>query len=715
MPDEEALRLIKRYCAPPEHRSKKFPGESAPLPNQPDEMENHRVEAFIDGNAYFDAIGVETRNLANSTAPGRFFYLTTWWLGLFSCAGGIRVTNPRILGGAWDFQPSGALDEFKMTDGTPLKRLLKGMVDAGVDVRVLPWFSPFVVYQEVEEASGIGNVNFHTLVSVRELRQLIGPGRVVINLLAHTLGAAHCKLVACGDQTGMRAYTSGLDPAPTRLTPTCTTVRDRYTYRPAPNVLDAVCDALDLGNLAVEFINGPLAYWYAWINQPGVQYQVDVFRANSEWQLVLEENTREHVITLRRTGDSLMMFEWELSGGGWHDIGVRVEGVAAGRIHNFITDMWNEQVGRSVETFQIDDDRIVSHDRSWSRLPTCQPAKLPADLGGQYLQVLRTVPLMNFTLGAKKRGELLVPESFEPRKYGIKNRYTKRIKIDRGTLRLPTGLLTSLVSDYERPRLDFARDGRFEFKVALKQAISAANSYIFIADQGMYCMEIMDWINLRMEQRPSVKVVLLHGRDPADPPENFLPEAINRHLLPGVVRRAPLLVDKQGEPRNVVFYEWGGNTVHCKVTIIDDVWCAIGSANCMQRSLYTDIELSVSILEPRTAEGLLPASPAEEAALPPQKKAPSFVQRFRRDLWAHYCGIPLAVELRSPRQLEQRTEFLDLDSALGIWDPLWGVPPAGLRLVDEIYKETLDPFPPSANPFSQKSYAMQDADSRQPF
>jgi hypothetical protein len=368
--------------------------------------------------------------------------------------------------------------------------------------------------------------------------------------------------------------------------------------------------------------------------------------------------------------------------------------------------MWNEQLGRSVETFKINRHPIVSHDPAWQEVPSREPVLLLPNQGKQYVQVLRTVPRMNFTLSAKERGKFLIPD-FRPKKFGIMHH---RIVLRPKHVAFPGGLITSLVSSYERPRLNFARNGCFEFKVALKRAISEANDYIFIADQSMYAMEIMDWINSRMMHRPHLKVILLLGRDPADPPESFLPEAINNHLLPNVFR------DNNGVPNSVVFYSWTDNCVHCKVTIIDDVWCAIGSANCMRRSLYTDIELSVSILEPATPDVLLPTTPAEEANLAPNQRAPSFVQRFRRDLWAHYCGIPLVANKRTRSQNRQYTELLNLAQALAVWRSAgWGAAPQGLWLLDNMHLENLAPFPASAEAFSQKAYNQKDPDSRKAF
>jgi hypothetical protein len=58
-------------------------------------MPNHKAEAFIDGSAYFTAIREEIRTPGSSTTPNRFFYMTTWWLGLRSITKRLRVEGTR--------------------------------------------------------------------------------------------------------------------------------------------------------------------------------------------------------------------------------------------------------------------------------------------------------------------------------------------------------------------------------------------------------------------------------------------------------------------------------------------------------------------------------------------------------------------------------------------------------------------------------------------
>ncbi|NDU72424.1 hypothetical protein GWI34_07265 [Actinomadura sp. DSM 109109] len=226
--------------------------------------------------------------------------------------------------------------------------------------------------------------------------------------------------------------------------------------------------------------------------------------------------------------------------------------------------------------------------------------------------------------------------------------------------------------------------------MALEKAISRAEKYIFIADQAFSSQEIMGWINARMLAKPDLKVILLYGGDPTDTPTGDMPEAVNNHLVPHVPQ---VLVGGPSGLQGLEVYGWGDTTVHCKVTIIDDVFCIVGSANSMRRSLYTDVELSVAVLD------------AADTGV---------VRNLRRDLWAKYCGLTLPSEmLLVGAKAPGYDELLDLDKALSLWSPLWGgTLPSHVKLLDRIKGFRLPMT--GGLPFSQEVHDLRDADSRMP-
>ncbi len=562
-------------------------GETAPEQGAPASLTGNTVNYYINGGPYFSALDDEIDALCASNAPGRYFFMSAWWLALSKETPGTLVkvipatgvtaklfaaVKPELVA-PWQANFDAAFTSLILPkSGKALIVRLGELNAAGVDVRVLGWVSPFACYdlkQFVPGLGGLGLMNLHTLLSVRELRRRLGANapKVVVNLVSHPLGAAHCKLVVCGDQTEIRAYTGGIDPAETRKAPT------------------------------------------------------------------------------------------------WHDLAVRVTGPGASGIYKFFMQLWAEQQNQPAMTFSVDGTEIPARPDGWKPIPN------PPDLakgtgGGACVQVLRTLPQMNFTVS----GPEWLPVNTVVR------------------------TLLTQSSAVRKAAISFAPDGCFEFKVALKKAISAAERYIFIADQAFTSEEIMDWICQRLVAVPTLKVILLHGRDPADPPSGDTVEMVNNHLIRGV----PADMAATSHVRNVEFFTWANHTVHCKVTIIDDVFCIVGSANSMRRSLYTDVELSVAILESADT---------------------GVVRKLRRDLWATYCGMTfrpkeemVLIDTNPPGY----NELHDLNGALNLWDPRWGSTPLQHAALDPSI--TAAPLPmPVTIAFSPQQHALSDGDSRDKF
>jgi phosphatidylserine/phosphatidylglycerophosphate/cardiolipin synthase-like enzyme len=350
----------------------------------------------------------------------------------------------------------------------------------------------------------------------------------------------------------------------------------------------------------------------------------------------------------------------------WHDLAVRVVGPAAGAVYNLYHDLWNEQIARPSKRFRVSNEVTKSHHRRGEfgddaiasdgtpELPhrDCPPLEIPGD---QHVQVLITLPQMNF-----------VPNETET---------------------VPLDCKQRIALGFARDKLSFAPDGRFEFRAGLRKAIANAQKYIYVEDQALTAFEVMDWINQLLRATTGIKVILTWGADPADPPSPFTTESISNHLLPGVIN-----------PSNrVAFYARRGVVVHSKVVVIDDEWASVGTANFMRRSLYTDGEVAISVVDGETV---------------------AFARSLRKDLWGEACGL-----------LPGTTSdvLLDLNDAFGIWDGNWGTPPAGLTLRPEYEKmkiplefapvpgpgQFIGLAPPVFNQNSQIQYDVVDPDSRQ--
>ena len=174
--------------------------------------------------------------------------------------------------------------------------------------------------------------------------------------------------------------------------------------------------------------------------------------------------------------------------------------------------------------------------------------------------------------------------------------------------------------------LSYAPNGLMEVKQVWQKAISAAQTYIYIEDQGFSSSDVYDWINTVFKASPKMRVIIVTGvKDPNDAPNNrsiaVFNSFINNNLLKGITAQADL--DRIG------IFSHKTKIVHTKSTIVDDQWALIGSANCMRRGLFTDFEHSVSFMD----------------------EAGTAVPAYRTDLWGKHLS----------------SQIPDLNAALAAW------------------------------------------------
>lgn len=330
----------------------------------------------------------------------------------------------------------------------------------------------------------------------------------------------------------------------------------------------------------------------------------------------------------------------------WHDVAIKVEGSAANGVYHCFEQLWNEQVQRSPKTFKAFGDEIKSH---VDDTPLVDPRETGPVAGGTaHTQILRTLPTMNFSTFA--------------------------------TDRAPISCIKRIISGFKQDKLAFAKDGVFEFRAAQRKAVNAAAQYIYIEDQATENLELASWINMRMKAVPELKVILLHGGDPLDPPSEETPDMMDR------------LVDGLVTPEERIVFVQAPFVIHAKLTIIDDLWASIGSSNCWRRSFYMDGEINVSVLD---------------------ETDPPFAARLRKDLWGEHCRVMPGPDC---------DPLLPLNDALGIWRASWGSPPSGFSLRSDFAIKTVpfvfepspspEAFPPRKPSLSQDQRDMQDGDSR---
>jgi phosphatidylserine/phosphatidylglycerophosphate/cardiolipin synthase-like enzyme len=209
--DFEALK--KKYFVQPEDTAP----PSEPMPAT---FSGCKVTPLIDGKTYFDDLKAQLAKLGLGTPSensNQFIYIAGWHLHL---VGGKITPAP---GSSGTYLPTVELDKPFSLDGPAAAAhmidLLKTKAKAGVDVRVLGWVSfammadNFVQTKAVQGGLGwIRDINIATLASIMELRtEPTLAEKVWVNILTHSAGSAHTKLVLVGSGSSAIGYTGGLD------------------------------------------------------------------------------------------------------------------------------------------------------------------------------------------------------------------------------------------------------------------------------------------------------------------------------------------------------------------------------------------------------------------------------------------------------------------------------------------------------------------------
>lgn len=286
---------------------------------------------------------------------------------------------------------------------------------------------------------------------------------------------------------------------------------------------------------------------------------------------------------------------------GWHDMTVRLRGPAAAHAHDVYLQRWREAATLPARPY------LRTHRPP---LPHLNP---PAALAPAPALEQRAVPAH----GASVR----VLRSLSDRKLDSVFPW-RRVGWDAG-----------------------AATGIHEIFQTLVAAIAAARCYVYIEDQYLYeyagrkpKFELYPY--LRDAAARGVKVILVGSgiRDPEDPGLNLRPinRTMNRDIRTKIIDK--LDPDCRG---NVVLYRLEHATVHAKLTLVDDAFANIGSANLFSRSMSgVDSEISAAV-----------------------STTTSLVCDLRVQVWGEHLRAPLTPEL-------QRS-LADLDLALGIWATSW--------------------------------------------
>jgi phosphatidylserine/phosphatidylglycerophosphate/cardiolipin synthase-like enzyme len=616
-----------------------------------------RITPLLDATDYHLALDTALSSLgladpATNKANGDFILVANWWLGLV----GGDVRGMTLTDGVLFRDPAGTADDYVLSAGdTPLAEILKSKARAGVDVRVMAWVSTTVLdtllvrlfEQEAESFARIGVMSIESVLDLRSEPEI--GDKAIINIMSHTAGAAHAKLVVIGNDTEAIGFTGGLD-----------FVMNRFTA------------------------------------------------------------------TLDHSG-----------GQQWHDVVAQVEGPAVQGLYDWFFDHWmeNTHLGpdpRDPEDFLVDGVQVP---HIGPNTPALDPRDFSAlDKGKHHVQSLRTLPAKNYqvlsfeppqngfpdggvfeirdawlkAIGAADAYIYIEDQGFTSHDIlaavndRIKNNPALRVilimsgqddpndptrdtapvwteSINHGLLEGLTGAQGTIGTQMDQVRV-FKRFQRVPDAATTDTIIASATS------SGLVARVQTEWelfgvpANAFDPDRSWLEVsgvqYRIVGNDPVPTTGGLL----------NVTVETPTSATISPGPCRLIFML--GVTIHSKTTLIDDHWALIGSANCMQRSLYTDSEHSVAVLD-------------EDDLV---------VKEYRKRLWSHQFvhGTP--------------ADFDDIQSSLRAWEPNWGMAgpaPARWTAATGPLKEFLVPVPlplpeRRMTPEERNHYNMlDDPDSRQ--
>jgi phosphatidylserine/phosphatidylglycerophosphate/cardiolipin synthase-like enzyme len=190
---------------------------SPPSEPVPETFADSKITPVIDCSNYNAELEAALATVGTGANPAananHFIYIANWWLGLRG--GRYEGVDSLFNSIGANIVESGHYTLDPPADTKPLLQLLIDKSKAGVDVRVLGWVSFAIMDSNIAQMSGAGSIariNAMTMQSIKELRaEPTLAKKAVLNVIAHTAGAVHTKMVVIGNNIDAVGFTGGLD------------------------------------------------------------------------------------------------------------------------------------------------------------------------------------------------------------------------------------------------------------------------------------------------------------------------------------------------------------------------------------------------------------------------------------------------------------------------------------------------------------------------
>ncbi|HEY1365832.1 MAG TPA: phospholipase D-like domain-containing protein [Gaiellaceae bacterium] len=477
----------------------------------------------------------------------QFVLVHNWWLGLEM---GEYVPPPDVIGSIGGDQVAVAgskfyLDGEKPPDGTrALAEVLKQKAKAGVDVRVLGWLSFAVMGSNLAMKVGAATaaVNAATMASIVDLRSepALSTG-AALDVLGHTAGAVHTKLVVIGDATQAIGFTGGLDFVPSRWAETWHDIVVKVEGPAVQGLYDwfRLIWNENAGRKATVFTLGAKKVP---TTAPGTS-------ALKTRALATTKKGSHHVQSVR----TVPVFKYTM-------FNIFPENRAPAEAPNGLFEIraaWEKAIRAATDYIYIEDQAFWSVEVfEWVNAAIRANANLRVILmasGGadpddpeMPLQEILTLSIDNSLLKGLTGSQLDQIRMFRRFKREAFGPHTIAAANDKGDGTSDVELDPAVTEALPK---DFLVEEQFLLRVAGNEFPVTANAEQKVGDR----------------HRMTVK-----------------------HLTSGA---------KPPGAGDAVLVRYLGVAVHSKTTLVDDHWAIVGSANCMRRSLYTDWEHSVVFLD----------------------------------------------------------------------------------------------------------------------
>ena len=633
-------------------------------PPVPQQFDNSLITPLIDAVDYNaaldDALALVGTGATPAANAGQFILIHNWWLGL---AGG--KYDQRLIGSVLNDVGSiqlvesdpyfldGPLRNVPVVQGgtRPLIDVLIAKAKAGVDVRVMGWVLTGIssnLLVQIVGGNEMGQINGITLKAIQKLRAEPTIGmKAIVNDIAHPGGAAHTKMVVVGTPSRAIAFTGGIDFDNQRYA-------EHFHH---PTVV--VSQGIDGG------------YWHdvmAKVEGPAVRGVYEWYR--SIWEEVRVRAPRrdpsQHNTVL--TAQVYRVNSVSVLG---HGVGTGPDAtppLAAYSVPDPSTPVGQHRVQnlRTVPQFNFAAFNVLPSPPPISFAPNglfeFRTGLRKAISGARkyiYLedQAIYSQEIMSWIHDAVVANSdlkvILVSGAQDPNDKKAPPYFATAIN---------DGLLTGInphntsapirpLTDDERSRVRFcSRLDEIKVDTAAVTSVTpittpSGTTYTIVMDSLAGTTVAADVLATNRGQLqigdnkfPLISNPAMTASSPLTfvvGPDKYNPSAF---VAPTTTASADLFIMR-------------GVVIHAKITVIDDACAVIGSANCMRRSLFTDMENSVAFVDPTDVA----------------------VKEFRVGLWHDHFGN------------DDPTVFEDLDASLHSWNPQWGVagaaPPLPVHII----------------------------------